>query len=156
MPKKAESRAGALAAHEALAATGLVLDTHVLVWLLEGDARLGREILRKIDAAAVAEGLFVAAISSWEIGMLAEKGRLVFPTGAAPWLRRALALPGIHLVPLHPEIGLSACCLEGFHGDPADRLIVATSLYLGLPLVTADGKILEWCERRRHPAVNAR
>lgn len=50
--------------------------------------------------------------------------------------------------PLHPEVSLESCRLEDFHGDPADRLIVATALVLGVPLITADRQITAWNERR--------
>ena len=57
--------------------------------------------------------------------------------------------PPVSLVPLTAEISLASCRLPDFHGDPADRIIVATALSLGLPLITADEKILQWNETQR-------
>ncbi len=54
----------------------LVLDTHTLVWLDEGDPRLGKKALQAIDEALVSDQLGVASISFWEIAMLVRKGRL--------------------------------------------------------------------------------
>jgi len=145
MPKKKSEPSGAaLEARESGAAGGVVLDTHALIWLLAGDSRLKKPVLSALEAAATAEGLFVAAISVWEIGMLEAKGRIAIAGGASAWVRRALQLPGVQLAPLHPEIALSAAALPDFHGDPADRLIVATAIYLGFPLATADQKIKAW------------
>jgi PIN domain nuclease of toxin-antitoxin system len=150
MPKrKAEPASATWEAREAGFAGGFVLDTHVLVWLLTGDPRLTKPTRSALDAGARGEGLFVPSISVWEIGMLEAKGRIAIAGGAAAWVRRALQLPGLQLVPLHPEISLSAAQLADFHGDPADRMIVATALHLGFPLVTADRKIQAWATGHR-------
>lgn len=146
MPKKTES-SSALTARESDFASGMVLDTHALIWMLAGDARLKKSARGILDQAAKAEGLFVPAISIWEIGMLEAKGRLSFPGGTAAWVRRALMLPGLNLAALEPEIALAAANLVDFHGDPADRLIAATAIHLGFPLATADHKIRSWGDR---------
>lgn len=43
----------------------------------------------------------------------------------------------------------ASCRLPDFHGDPADRIIVATAITLGIPLITADEKIIRWNEAQR-------
>lgn len=145
MPKKkSEPSSASLEARESGAGGGFVLDTHTLIWFLIGDPRLKKPALSALEAAATAEGLFIPAISVWEIGMLEAKGRISIAGGASAWVRRALQLPGMQLAPLHPEIALSAAALPDFHGDPADRMIVATAIYLGFPLATADEKIKAW------------
>ena len=78
--------------------------------------------------------------------MLAAKGRVDLQPDADRWIRENLQ-PPVRLEPLHPEISLESCRLEDFHGDPADRLIVATALVLGVPLITADRQIISWNER---------
>jgi PIN domain nuclease of toxin-antitoxin system len=50
----------------------------------------------------------------------------------------------VELEPLSAEIGVRSTRLADFHGDPADRLIVATALVLQMPLVTADAQIHRW------------
>lgn len=149
MPKKPERSSSLWEARESPGPTGLVLDTHVTIWLLAGDARLKKPVRSRLETAAESEGLFLPAISVWEIGMLESKGRIRLEGGVAAWMRRALQLSGIHLAPLHPEIALAAASLEDFHGDPADRMIVATAIHLGFPLATADEKIQRWAPKHR-------
>lgn len=116
-----------------------VLDTHVWVWMSAGDPRLAR--LAGFTGRAV-----VSAISVWEVAMLAAKGRLSLKPGTRKWIETNLRSP-VELEPIHPSISIESCLLADFHGDPADRLIAATSLVLGLPLITADARIIEWNQR---------
>lgn len=121
----------------------LVLDTHVLVWLDEGNPRLGATALTAINEALAAGQLAVATISFWEIAMLLEKRRLIIQTGLEPW-RSDLLQSGLQELPLRSETAIRAAQLQSFHGDPADRMIVATALENGATLITADAKILSW------------
>jgi PIN domain nuclease of toxin-antitoxin system len=113
-----------------------LLDTHVWVWSAAGDARA--KALRDFRGTA-----FLSAISVWEVAMLAAKGRVRLQPDAATWVRENLR-PPIDLEPVHPEISLLSAGLKDFHGDPADRIIVATALVSGLPLFTADERIIDW------------
>ena len=123
----------------------IVVDTHALIWAVDGDARLGPAARATIEEAAGADGIAVSAITPWEIVLLAEKGRLRLGCDAAVWIHTALELPGVHLIPIEPAIAIDGVRLPGsFHADPADRFIVATSRYCGVPLVTADGAILAY------------
>lgn len=121
----------------------LLLDTHVLVWLDEGSPRLGRVARSKIDQALVAENLAVATISFWEIAMLSEKKRLTLQLELAAW-RSELLQAGLAEIPLDGGTALLAGQLTDFHGDPADRMIVASALARQMTLVTADEKLLTW------------
>lgn len=121
----------------------IVLDTHVLLWLAEDSPDLGRRASRRTDVALGHDEVFVAAISFWEIAMLAAKGRLRLEITPAATRHKALE-QGIREVPLSGTIGIAAAQLAAFHGDPADRMIVATALSLGATLVTADESILSW------------
>lgn len=118
-----------------------VFDTHVWVWAAAGDARA--EKIREFSGSAV-----ISAISQWEVAMLAMKGRLELLPDAESWFSINLESPVV-LAPLTAEISMASCRLEDFHGDPADRIIVATAITLGLPLITADEKIIRWSERQR-------
>jgi PIN domain nuclease of toxin-antitoxin system len=131
----------------------LLLDTHVLVWLVEGSAPLGRRMARQIEAASLAgDGLAVASISFWELAMLADRGRIALEPSLEQWRLRVLAL-GIQEVPLTGDIAIAASRLAGLHADPADRIIVATGLASDAILVTADERILGWTgELRRRDA----
>jgi PIN domain nuclease of toxin-antitoxin system len=124
----------------------LLLDTHAWVWLNLGEAGVfSRARLSAIERAAAEGRLRIAVISVWEVGMLAAKGRVHFGIPVADWVRGALAHPGIALADLTPEIALEACALPGaLHGDPADRIIVATARALGATLLTRDRAILRY------------
>ncbi|HMO49232.1 MAG TPA: type II toxin-antitoxin system VapC family toxin [Rubrivivax sp.] len=123
----------------------MLLDTHALIWLVAGDERLRPAVRRRIEAAAQARQLWVSAITPWEIGMLVAKGRLALDRDVMDWLHAALALPGVRLAPLELALAVASTRLPGEpHGDPADRLIVATARHLGATLVTADHALLAY------------
>ncbi len=120
----------------------IILDTQVLVWLLFDDRRLGRRARQAIARAWAASEAAVSAITFWEVGMLQDKGRLTLLMDTGSW-RASLLAEGLCEVPVNGAIGIRAASLSGFHGDPADRLIVATALE-GHRLITADERILAW------------
>lgn len=124
----------------------LLLDTHTWIWLLNGDEPLrSSKALAHIEEAAPSALLRVSAISVWEVGMLEAKGRISLPMSCEAWVDQALNAPGIAMVPLSPEIALASSRLPGvFHGDPADRILVATARALEADLVTRDRKIIEY------------
>lgn len=121
----------------------ILLDTHALVWLDADAADLGREAAASIDREFADGGVWVSSISFWEIGMLVGKGRLTITRPLATW-REELLTAGLREWPVDGSIALQAAELAQFHGDPADRLIVATARAMGAELVTADRRILEW------------
>jgi PIN domain nuclease of toxin-antitoxin system len=134
----------------------LLLDTHVLVWLLAGNPRLGKEARRLIREAAQADLLHLSAISPWEIAVLVQKGRLLLEQDVGEWIAAALALPGIRLEPLSPAIAVASTRLPGnLHADPADRIIAATARRLGATLITADGLLLQYGAAGHLKAVSA-
>lgn len=121
----------------------LLLDTHVLVWLDEGSSRLGTETLQTINRALASGQLGVASISFWEIAMLVRKNRLDIRIEFGVW-RLELLKSGLLEIPLQGSTAIRAGQLREFHGDPADRMIVATAIEHSATLATADQKILEW------------
>ena len=125
-----------------------LLDTHVWIWLLNGDVRIKQSrIFSNIIAASKQTGLFASAISIWEIAMLEAKGRIAFSTGISSWVEAAIKAPGFQIVPLLPEISIDSTRLPGLsHGDPADRIIVATARFLKCALITVDKKILAYAK----------
>jgi PIN domain nuclease of toxin-antitoxin system len=123
----------------------IVVDTHVLVWDVEGNTRLGLGGRAQIDRAARVEGLFVSAITPWEIALAVSRNRMALSREVSVWLNAALTLPGLMLAPLSPAIAIDSVSLPGdFHSDPADRIIVATARNLRVPLLTADRAILAY------------
>ncbi len=119
----------------------IVLDTHAWVWWAAESPRLPDSTRATIDAA---ERIGVAVISCWEVAMLVAKKRLELDRGVLVWMRQALALPRVQALPLSPEIAVVSTTLPDFHGDPSDRLIVATALAWEAPLVTRDREIRDW------------
>ena len=120
----------------------VLLDTHVWIWWLLGSERLSPRERRSLDQRAAGDGCHLSAMSLWEAQMLHSKGRLTLDRPFAAWLRQATA-PGVVMVlPLDVEVVVALDLLpQSFHGDPADRLIVATALTHGLPLATHDSAI---------------
>jgi PIN domain nuclease of toxin-antitoxin system len=132
----------------------LLYDTHAWIWSAAGDEeQLGSGARAAIQAAAHAGLLRVAAISVWELAMLHAKGGLQLSLDLTQWVHQALGATGTRLVPLEPAISIESTRLPGaFHGDPADRLLVATARVLPACLLTRDRGILEYA-RHGHVEV---
>lgn len=131
----------------------LVLDTHVLIWLDQNNTTLGPEARKCADRALQQNSLAVSAITFWEVTMLIAKGRIGMALPPATWRRDLLGL-GLLEIPVDGEIGIAVAQLD-LHGDPADRIIVATALMKEAILMTADQPLLQWnnalqrCDARR-------
>lgn len=122
----------------------VLLDTHTALWL-DGGGRMLPTAVAAIDAGSATGEAVLSSITAWEIGLLVKKGRLKLDLDAAAWLDRFLAIPGIRLVPLSATAALASSFLpEPFHGDPADRMLVATARELAATLVTRDERILAY------------
>ena len=121
----------------------IILDTHILVWLDQDHDALGPDARSMITREHAKERLGVSAISFWEIGMLIAKKRLKFVMDLDVW-RGELLAAGFVEIPIDGRISIVAAQLTRFHGDPADRLLVATALNHNARLVSADKKILRY------------
>ncbi len=122
----------------------LLLDTHVWIWLIMGDERLSRNFRRAIDESQENSLIFISAITIWEIGMLVERKRIELEMDCIDWIEESLGKPGVNLLPLSPRIAIQSFRLPGNpHGDPADRILVATACESNAILVTHDEKLLQ-------------
>ena len=121
----------------------VVIDTHVLVWWVNGDKSLSKTASVAIkDALANDSEVIVSSISAWEIAMLIGKERLVLTMDLDSWLDEVAQIEGLRFIPVDNEIAVKSTMLPGeFHKDSADRMIVATARKLAVPLITADDKI---------------
>jgi PIN domain nuclease of toxin-antitoxin system len=129
----------------------IVLDTHIWVWWVHGDAQLPQNYYEYLQEQE-SQGLGISAISCWEIAKLVEQGRLTLPIAVEEWLDQALAYPGMRLLELTPRICVESTQLPGdFHRDPADQIIVATARVYGCSLVTIDSKILGYSHVQKQP-----
>ena len=137
----------------------LLLDTHIWLWHVEGDAsRVAAGTTALLDRSGARRRLMVSDISYWEIAVKAAKGTLTFSVDAAVWLQRAEQAPGIRLVPLTRPVLLQSTRLSGAtHSDPADRMLIALAQLDNIPLVTCDRLILEYASSHGGtPVVDAR
>lgn len=121
----------------------IVLDTHVwFFWVNDNIEELSKNALESIQSD---ETLGVSVISCWEIAMLVAKERLKLSIDVQLWVDQALKYPGIKLLNIDPQIAVLSTRLPGqFHGDPADRMIVATCMQNHSPLISKDKRIQTW------------
>jgi PIN domain nuclease of toxin-antitoxin system len=135
----------------------LVLDTHVLIWLVFGGPMLGKRATEAIRQASSEDSVLLSAITPLEIGVLVSKNRIGLRQDALDWMRSALTLPGFCLIPMGPEIAIASTRVPWeMHPDPVDRILAATVRHLGAVLVTADRKLLEHADAKHFHALNAR
>ena len=135
---------------------GLVIDTHVWLWLESEPDRLGESARARIEQAARAGQLWVSVMSVWEIGMLVAKDRIRLSMPVDEWVRQASATPGMQMLGVIPEIALESTRLpDAPHGDPVDRLLMASARLHNLTLVTADEKILAYAQQGHLKALKA-
>ena len=119
----------------------IVLDTHAWVWWLSKPDKLGKKATRAVKRA---ERIGVPAICVWEVAMKVRAAKLRFDRPTSVWIEQALSIdPRLELLPLSPRIAVTAAELEWQHGDPADRLIVATASVYQAQLVTVDERIAD-------------
>ena len=128
----------------------LLLDTHAWIWFCAGQQKsFERRTWTALERACQRGECWVSVISVWELGMLTAKGRLTLTLSPAEWAKEALDTPGMSLVPLSPEAAIESSYLPGpFHGDPADRLLVATARHRRARLVTADARLIDYGQRK--------
>ncbi len=108
-----------------------------------GEEKLKKNFIESLEAAAAKDNVYISAISLWEIGMLVERKRIELEMDCLDWVQQALDMPGTNLIPLSPQIAIQSSRLPGnFHGDPADRILVASAFESKAVLVTHDQKIL--------------
>lgn len=132
----------------------ILLDTHALLWLASGSERLGRRSRHLVDRALATDSLACSAISFWEIGVLALKGRIALSLPAEK-LRHGLLGSGLAEIPLSGDLAIAATNLHDLHPDPADRFIVATAIAHSATIVTADARILDWTGRIKRQDARA-
>lgn len=120
-----------------------LLDTHVLIWWLQGDGPLSAAQRRVLNSADAESPLRVSDISLWEIATLHGLGRIGLALPLREWLQKAVAPPLVRRHGISPAIAAELATLpDSFHRDPADRILVATARILGATLLTHDRHIV--------------
>ncbi|GAA1668894.1 type II toxin-antitoxin system VapC family toxin [Kribbella yunnanensis] len=115
----------------------LLLDTHVLVWWLQGSPELSEELRERIDTELE---VYVSAASVWELSIKMALGTLPAPDDLLVWVQRS----GLSELPISLEHGDVASRLPPIHRDPFDRVLIAQTLVERLTLVTRDGLIQQY------------
>ena len=132
----------------------ILVDTHVLLWMVDGSGRLGAQALRTIEEAPV---VFYSAMSAWELAMLVSHGKIALAVTPAAMLRRLAEESRVSELAIGTDIALDAGNMpRSIHGDPGDRIIMASARALDCPLLTADEKILAYAATGHVKAIDAR
>ncbi len=125
--------------------TTVLLDSHVVHWWSAEPERLSPAAVEALESA---DELAIAAISWFELAWLAQHERIVLSTPIRSWLDGLSA--ELRTIPITAAVAHAAVSLpSSFPGDPADRLIYATAVERGWPLVTKDRRL----RSRRHPGA---
>lgn len=127
----------------------LLLDSHVWVWTVAGESGLGPKATAFIRDIASKQAIAVSEVSFWELAVKAAKGKLDLMPDPGEWLNRAAQVHGIGVVELNRQIMVRAAMLDWPHGDPADRMLVATAMFYDLQLATADRVVLDYARTVR-------
>ena len=131
--------------------SGLLVDTHVWLWLFTNPERIPRSVRQRLDDGE----LYLSVASIFEIAVKYRLGKLALPQSPAIHVAQRLHEENVQALPIAVEHALSAADLPPHHHDPFDRLIIAQALGETLTLVTGDEKMraykvpLLWAGRRR-------
>lgn len=127
-----------------MSARPILLDTHVALWLPQGEALAASAEEELQRAQREGPAVFVSPITAWEIGMLVARGRVALPSPPIVWLD-SLVNAGMRWAPLPPGVLIDSSFLPGqLHGDPADRILAATARTYDFRLMTRDRRLLDY------------
>jgi len=123
----------------------ILLDTHAWVWFISNPEKLSKKADNAIKKARNENEILISSISAWEVALLVSKKRLELTMDVSDWISCSEKLPFIRFIPVDNGIAVRSVYLpQSFHNDPADRIIIATSMKHGAPIITMDGKILNF------------
>ena len=119
----------------------MILDTCAVLWLAFNREKFSKDTLKQIDRC---ENLFISTMSFWEIGIKIQKKKLEIPMELREFIRLYSANAAVTLVPPDLEIILLTLELPWSHGDPVDRIVVATAMKYDTKLVTGDAEMMKF------------
>ncbi len=122
----------------------IVLDSHIWFWWINLEhERFPENWRRQIEQAT---RIGVSPVSCYELALAHQRGRLQLSCTSSDWFVEALQPAGIEILPITPAIAARAVALPNIHGDPFDRLIIATALEFGARLASIDGLFKKYPE----------
>jgi PIN domain nuclease of toxin-antitoxin system len=113
----------------------LLIDTHILIWFLEGNKSLSKP--RRQIIANPQNDVLVSISSLWEIAIKISIGKLTLAKPLADVIKQ-IAVEDIEILPIFPEHTLQVSTLPFHHRDPFDRIIIAQGQSENLPIMTDD------------------
>jgi PIN domain nuclease of toxin-antitoxin system len=120
----------------------ILMDTCAIIWDALDPKQLSAKAKKAINKADENNALIISDISLWEISMLSKKGRIQISTTPAHFINLFLQSRNISVVSISPEIAEASVNFGlDMNGDPADRIIAATSIIYNAQLVTADNNL---------------
>lgn len=123
----------------------IVLDTHTWIWFISKPEVLSKRAKKAVSAAVEEKSVLISSISVWEVALLVKKKRLTLSLDVTDWIAKSEGLPFIQFIEISNSIAVKSVNLpQPLHPDPADRIIIATALSAGVPLVTKDKKLLNY------------
>lgn len=134
----------------------LLLDTHAAIWVSMGMPVSDNALAALASAKTKREFVYVSPISAWEIGILVRRGRLNLLSKPETWFEQLLAVPGLSLANMAPDILIASSFLPASDElrDPADRVLAATAREFGYTLMTRDRLLLRYAEKGHLRAVD--
>jgi PIN domain nuclease of toxin-antitoxin system len=120
--------------------TKYLLDTHIFLWSLLDPSSLSEEVANELDNPI--NELWLSPITTWEVVILSEKGRIQLDAPPIPWVKNVLSTLPFHEAALNHEVAMESRNIRLPHKDPADRFIAASASVYGLTLVTADRNLI--------------
>lgn len=131
----------------------IVLDTNVVLRVVTGEGHVGRQARQELDKL---QDRTCSTMMQWELAMLGEN-KLRFDMPIADWVENARTLLRFSDTPVSAAIARDAGSLPGpIHGNPCDRIMIATARALRCPLMTTDEKIIDYAATGHVQAIDAR
>jgi PIN domain nuclease of toxin-antitoxin system len=118
----------------------LLLDTHIWIWSLLDPAKLSKKVRAELESPD--NELWLSPISTWELLILIEKGRVAVDKDPVPWVAEVSRAVTLREASLTHEVAVESRVVDLPHQDPADRFLAATARVYDLTLVTADDRLL--------------